>query len=198
MTRRIQNGFLLAALLAAGAPLWAQKENKQPKMNAVPRSAPPAKVPPKAFPKGEMPKGGGGGPRLNNPANQFERLIAMPPEKRDQVLERLPPAQQTRLRERLDKWDHLPPQQKAFQLELLNRYAALPPERQDSYLKQIQAVNNLDQPRRREVILELRQLWRLNDAQRQQRLSSDDYKARFSPSELQMLQEISATNPLPR
>ena len=45
----------------------------------------------------DAPKGGGA-PRLGNPGNPVERLMAMPPEKREQVLEKLPPQQQANLR----------------------------------------------------------------------------------------------------
>ena len=45
----------------------------------------------------EAPKGGGA-QRLGTPGNPVERLMAMPPEKREQVLEKLPPQQQANLR----------------------------------------------------------------------------------------------------
>ena len=191
MRRAFQLGTLL---LAAVATVGAQQGGKEPK-GPPPAKAMPKGGMPKSFPKG-LPKAGGG-PRLNNPANQFERLIAMPPEERDRVLEKLPPQQQERLRERLDRWDKLPPQQKALQLEMLKRYASLPPEKQPIYLQQIQAFNQLPRDRRQQVVQELRVLWRLPEDQRQARLNSEDYKTRFSPAELQMLNEISITNPLP-
>ncbi|HXK07012.1 MAG TPA: DUF3106 domain-containing protein [Verrucomicrobiae bacterium] len=186
---------LPALLLAAAAGFGAQKGNpKQPKAPSPPplQHAAPAKA---------MPKAGNanpGGPRLNNPMNQFERLIAMPPEKREQVLEKLPPTQQNRLRERLDQFDKLPPQQKALRLELANRYFALPPERQASYAQQVQAVNNLPPDRRQAVVRELRSLWRMPENERQERLASEDLKSRFSPGELQALHELSATDVLPK
>jgi hypothetical protein len=199
MTRALQTGGLL--LLATAIGLGAQKGSpKQPKEPPAPAEhiAPP----PRGLPKGEMkgfPKGQQKGPggRLGNPANQFERLIAMPPERREQVIEKLPPAQQERLRARLEKWDKLPAPQKALRLELLNRYASLPAEKQPAYLRQIEAVNNLPPGRQGMVIRELRLLWRMPEDQRQARLSSDDYKGRFSPAELEMLGTISASNPLP-
>ena len=190
MRLRLQTCGIL--LLSAAAAI-AQKGN--PKQKAPP----PAQrmPPPKGMPKGEMQKGAGG-PHLNNPANQFERLIAMPPDKREQVLERLPPAQQERIRARLDQFDKLPPQQKALRLEMLNRYYALPPERQQAYSQQVQAFNSLGPERRTAITQELRTLWRLPEGERQARLSSEDYKSRFSPSELQMLHEISSANVLRR
>ena len=188
MKRWLQTGMALAAalLLAGSAASGAQKANPK-------KMAPPPGAREGAAPKG-TPKAPGGGPRLNNPANQFERLLAMPPEKRDQVLEKLPPAQQERLRARLDQFDKLPPQQKALRLEMLNRYYALPPERQQAYSQQVQAFNNLPAERRPQIVRELRSLWRLPEAERQTRLNSEDYKTRFSPAELKMLNEISAAN----
>jgi hypothetical protein len=151
-------------------------------------------LPPGVTPKGSakgLPKGAG--PRLN-PANQFERLIAMPPEKREQVIERLPPQQQERLRARLDQFDKLPPQQKALRLELANRYFALPPERQQAYAEQVHAFNQLVPRRKKAIVDELHTLWTLPDADRRTRLGSEDFKARYSPDELQILTEISAAN----
>ena len=179
---------MVASVLLAVAGAAAEQKAGNPK-----KLAPPPKIF-KGLGKANLPKGGG--PRMN-PANQFERLIAMPPERREQVIEKLPPAQQQRLRARLNEWDQLPAPQKAMRLELLNRYASLPAEKQPAYLRQIDAVNNLEPERRKMVIRELRMLWRMPDAQRQSRLASDDYKARFSPGELEMLNAISAANPMP-
>lgn len=180
-------------VLAAVAALGNQKGNpKQPKTPPPPPAKPAT---PKAMPKAGLPKAAGGPPRLN-PLNQFERLIAMPPEKRDQVLERLPPAQQERLRQRLDQFDRLPPQQKALRLELANRYFALPPERQAAFAQQVQAFHSLDRDRHQAVQKELRTLWQLPESERQSRLNSEDSKARFSPAELQMLNDLSSANVL--
>jgi hypothetical protein len=187
----VGGAFLLAAAMLSAAPQEAAKPNKAPAPKAMPKGGTP-----KAFPKGAA-KGDPGGPRLNNPAAQFQRLIAMPPDLREQVLEKLPPMQQERLRQRLANWDKLPPAQKAFQLEMLNRYASLPPDKQAVYLQQIQAFNQLPRDRRQELVRELRILWRLPKAQRDARLASDDYKGRFSQPELEMLAQISETNPLP-
>src|SRR5439155_18880575 len=130
---------MVASVLLAVAGAAAEQKAGNPK-----KLAPPPKIF-KGLGKANLPKGGG--PRMN-PANQFERLIAMPPEKREQVIERLPPPQQERLRARLDQFDKLPPQQKALRLELANRYFALPPERQAAYAEQVQACNHLI-PRRK-------------------------------------------------
>jgi hypothetical protein len=186
MKRALQSGvvFLIAAALASGA----QKEN-------VKKAAPmPAARP--------APKGGGfpktppkqGPAHIPNPAHQFERLLSMTPDQRERVIEKLPPQQQERLRARLDQFDKLPPAQKAWRLELANRYFALPPERQQAFTENVQAFNKLPGPRKRELSSELKALWAMPEADRQVKLSSDPYKARFSPEELQILSTISAAN----
>jgi hypothetical protein len=186
-------------LLAAAVALGAQKGNPKPPKPPPPPAAKPAA--PRAAanantPKAGTPKTGGAAVTRPNPVNQFERLIAMPPEKRDQVLERLPPAQQERLRQRLDQFDKLPPQQKAERLQLANRYFALPPEKQAAFAQQVQAYHGLERDRHRAVQQELRTLWQLPEAQREARLNSDDVKTRFSPAELQMLSDLSSANVL--
>src|SRR5215471_5858775 len=168
MKRALHFGGILA--LAAASLCAADQATAQ-------RIAPPVKGGggpkgggvPKGFPKG-MPKNAGAGLKIN-PANQFERLIAMPPEKREQVLEKLPPAHQERLRERLAKWEQLPETAKQFQLGILKRFAALPPEKQDSYLAQVRAVNALEPERKRAIVRELNQLWRMPEAERHAQLA---------------------------
>src|SRR5689334_9335938 len=98
-------------LLTAVAAICAQSaaEPKPPKATKAPaaprkelRSGGVAKSPGARNP--EAPKGGGA-QRLGNPGNPVERLMAMPPEKREQVLEKLPPQQQANLRQRLERFD---------------------------------------------------------------------------------------------
>ena len=74
MKRLIQLGLVLAISIAPVA-------FAQPKAILRP--------PVKGFPKG-LPKKGGPGREVQN----VERLLAMPPEQRDRVLEKLPPKQQ--------------------------------------------------------------------------------------------------------
>ena len=107
-------GILLLMTVAA---VCAQKNNnnpKPPKPPPPPRSQPQpgaaAKSPAAKNP--EAPKGGAGA-RLGNPGNPVERLMAMPPEKREQVLEKLPPQQQANLRQRLERFDKLPAAERA-------------------------------------------------------------------------------------
>lgn len=66
----------------------------------------PGGAPKKA--QGEMKKGPPAG-RLNAPNGAIERLLAMSPEQRERVLEKLPPKQQENLRRRFEQFDQRPP-----------------------------------------------------------------------------------------
>jgi hypothetical protein len=182
MFRVLQIGAVL--LLAAATGICAQSGNPKPTRPApLPRAAGP---------------GRGGQKRLGNPGNLVERLIAMPPEKREQVLEKLPPGQQANLRNRLDKFDRLPPAEKAWRLEMLKTFEGLPPEKQDLLDRQLRAFNGLPEARRQELGVVLQRLRRLPENERQARLNGPFLKNRFSTSELQMLSDISGNYPLPK
>jgi Protein of unknown function (DUF3106) len=187
MLRVLQCGGVL--LLAAAAGICAQNGNPKP-----PRPAPL----PRTAGVGRGGPGRGGPMRLGNPGNLVERLIAMPPEKREQVLEKLPPGQQANLRNRLDKFDKLPPAERAWRLEMLKTFEGLPPEKQDLLDRQLHAFNGLPEARRQELGMVLQRLRRLPESERQARLNGDFLKNRFSTSELQMLADIAGNYPLPK
>jgi hypothetical protein len=183
MLRVLQSGGVLL-LAAAATGICAQSGNPKPL-----RPAPP----PRAAVAGR-----GGQKRLGNPGNLVERLIAMPPEKREQVLEKLPPGQQANLRNRLDKFDRLPPEERARRLEMLKTFESLPPEKQDLLDRQLRAFNGLPEARRQELGVVLQRLRRLPESERQARLNGPFLKNRFSTSELQMLADIAGNYPLPK
>src|SRR5947207_1729094 len=172
MFRLVQSGGVL--LLAAGLGICGQSGNAK-----APRPAPLAR--PAADGRGGP--GRGVPKRLGNPGNLVERLIAMPPEKREQVLEKLPPGQQANLRNRLEKFDRLPPEERARRLEMLKSFEGLPPEKQDLLDRQLRAFNALPEERRQELGFVLQRLRRLPEGERQVRLNSPALKRRFSASE---------------
>jgi hypothetical protein len=195
VTRAFQIGGLL--LLAGTCGLCAQKGGGKP-----PKSAPPPPPPRVAAAKPNNLKNGArpapGGPRLPNPmANPVQRLMAMPPEQRERVLEKLPPQQQANLRQRLDAFDQLPPAEKARRLQLLQGFSSLPPEKQQVLARQLPVFNALPEERRKVLLKELVQLWRMPENERQARLNSEGFKSQYSSSELQMLSDISQNYPFP-
>jgi hypothetical protein len=177
-------------LLAATSGFPEQKGGAKPAKAAAPPRTGAAANP------GDRPAPGG--PRLPNPLrNPVQRLMAMPPEQRERVLEKLPPQQQAKLRQRLDEFDKLPPAERARRLQLLQSFSSLPPEKQEILGRQLPAFNALPEERRKVLRKELVQLWRMPESERQARLNSDEFKSRFSSSEWQMLSDISANYPVP-
>jgi hypothetical protein len=190
MSRAPQVGAVL--WLAMASSLVGQKAPKPKPAQAPPPRA--ATTHPNAPPKGALqgngvPKAGAG--RILNPGNPVLRMMAMPPERREQMLERLPPQQQVRLRQALENFDKLPPAQRSRQLGILNMYANLPPEKQTALTKQIQLFNHLPDDRIAALRPELVRLHRMSESERSDRIASEEFKSKFTPLEQQMLAEIS-------
>ena len=190
MSRVSQIGAIL--WLAMASSLAGQKGPKPKPAPAPPPRA--AAAHPNAAPKGAMqgngiPKAGAG--RILNPGNPVLRMMAMPPERREQMLERLPPQQQVRLRQALDNFDKLPAAERSRQLGILNMYANLPPERQVALTRQIQLFNHLPDDRIAALRPELLKLHRMPERERSDRMASEEFRSKFTPAEQQMLGEIS-------
>ena len=169
--------------------VWAQPAGpKAPKAPPPARSvARPGAVKPAAGKTPVAPKAGGA-PRLGTPGNPVERLMAMPPEKREQVLERLPPQQQANLRQRLDRYDKLPAAERARLNQMWATFNSLPPEKQVVVTRQMRAFNSLPDARREDLRPE---------ARREALLNSQEFKDRYPAGEWQMLADISQNYPLP-
>jgi len=192
MSRAPKFGVVL--WLAAASSLWGQKAPKpKPAAPAPPPRAASAR--PNAPPKGALKQGNGipkaGGGRILNPGNPVLGMMAMPPERREQLLERLPPQQQVRLRQALENFDKLPPAERNRQLGILNMYANLPPGKQAALTKQIQLFNHLSDDRITVMRPELLKLHRMTESERSARIASEEFKSKFTPAEQQMLAEIS-------
>jgi hypothetical protein len=139
-----------------------------------------------------------GGSKLNNPgASMAERLMQMTPEQRERALEKLPPDQQTQIRQRLERFDSLPALQRERRIQQYQQFSSLPPEKQRLVTKQIQALNRLPDDRRPLVLAEVQKLRRVPESERQGRLASGEFKAKFSPAEQQILSDVSENMPLP-
>lgn len=161
------------------------------------------KAPPQhPAPRAGQPKGGGnagskGGPRMGNAGNPVERLLRMSPEQRERALEKLPPAQQERIRRRLQQFDSLPQAEKDRQLLRADQLWSLPADKQQLVRQQMQWVRQLPEDRRQLLQRAYRQLSRMPDEARRARLASDEFKGRFTPAEQQALADLSEYYPLP-
>ena len=131
MTRAVQIGAIL--LVAAASGVSDQKGGGKPAAAPSPRAARsnnPAPSNP-AVEKGAGRRGAAGN-RLPRPlGNPVQRLMAMTPEQRERVLEKLPARQQANIRQRLENFDKLPPAEKTRRLQLFQEFSNLPPEKQE-------------------------------------------------------------------
>ncbi|PWU04493.1 MAG: hypothetical protein C5B51_16720 [Terriglobia bacterium] len=187
MTRRSLIAGLL--LLASVHGLFAQ-----PQKNAAKATRPAPAQRPAAAAKAA----GKEAPRLANPGAIVQQLMQMTPEQRERALEKLPPQRQAQIRQRLDQFDRLPKQQQERRLEQLRQLSSLPPETQTQVRQQMRAFNQLPVVRRRAVAIELQRLRRMPESERQARIGSEDFQNTFSPSEQQILSDISENMPFPR
>lgn len=184
MKRAIQTGALL--LLAMTAGICDQKGTPKP----PPRAGNPNRA---ASPnKGGAPKGGG---RINNPGNPVQRLLLATPEERERALEKLPPQQQARIRQGLARFDRLPEGEKTRLLQQLQAFRSLPPDKQMVVSRQIQTFNSLPQDRLRPMRRELKYLLQLPEGEREARLNSEGFKQNYSPTEQQVLSDLSRSLP---
>jgi hypothetical protein len=170
---------------------WCDQKEAKPEAPAKASSA-PARPPagnPKAPPAGTA-KGAPAPPRINVPLNPVQRFLMMTPEEQERVLEKAPPAEQGRLRQAIDRFNQLTPQQRARVIQQYKAMSALPPAQQALLTRQMNAFNKLPDERRGPMRRELLSLLGMSPAGRESRLSSEDFKSRYSPDEQQMLRDL--------
>jgi hypothetical protein len=181
----MMRGFSIAGwVLLAVAPVLLAGPKVPPKARGAPAPRPAA-----------PPKGGG---KINNPgASVAQRLMQMTPEERERALEKLPPAQQDRIRQQLERFDKRPELQRQRVIQQYREFSTLPPDTQRLVTRQIQFLNHLPDDRGPIVRAELQRLRRMPEPDRQARLDSDDFKNKFTPDEQKALGDISGNLPLP-
>ena len=177
--RSVRMGACL--LLAAAAVAWTRPQPK-----AV--NSPPA-------PNGAAVKKDARAPvagqRLLNPESPAARLMLATPEQRQRALQRFPAARQEQIQKQLAWFDSLPKEQQDVQIRRLERFASLPTDRQLLVRMQMAAFNKLPPQRKQAVRRALIVLQSLPDAQRAARLKAPFFRARFSPDELKIIEDLS-------
>jgi len=179
----------LVCLMAAGGRA-DESTAKPPKAVPAPR--------PRAAPAAARPKGAlraAGGHKLNNPLNPGQRFLQMTPEEQERVMERANQQQQERMRAALERYNSLPP---AARERLFRQYQLLkdlPLGQQALVSRQFQGFNQLPDDRRWPVGQELIRLHRMPPEKRAARLESEDFVARYSPAERQILRDLSLNLP---
>jgi len=180
----------LACLMAAAG--WADESAaKPPKPAPAPRAH--AAAPAVAHPNGGA--GAAAGHRLNNPLNAGQRFLQMTPEEQERLMERASPQQQERMRAALERYNNLPPAARERLFRQYQLLKGLPVEQQALISRQFQAFNQLPDDRRWPVGQELIRLHRVPPEERAARLRSEDFTARYSPAERQILRDLSLNLP---
>ena len=131
-----------------------------------------------------------GGQRLLNPASPAARLMLATPEQRERLLTRFAPQRQAQIRQQLAWFDSLPRAQQEVQIRRLERFAALAPAERAVARQQMQALNRLPLDRRQAVRRALANLANLAPNLRARRMNNPAFRARFSPEELKIMQDL--------
>jgi hypothetical protein len=180
----------LACLMAAGG--WADENAAKPP-KAAPAPRPHAAAPAAAHPNGG--RGAAAGHRLNNPLNAGQRFLQMSPEEQERLMERANPQQQERMRAALEHYNNLPPAARERLFRQYQLLKGLPVEQQALISRAFQGFNQLPEDRRWPVGQELIRLHRMPPEERAERLQSEDFAARYSPAEQQILRGLSLKLP---
>ncbi len=183
MSRVIQ----VAAMLVIAGGVGVCEDRGTPKPPTPPRATAPKAV-------GGMPKKDGlpkAGVRITNPANPAERLYRMTPDQRERALEKLPAAQQERIRTQLKWFDSLGPVQQQVVLNRAERLAALPPEKRREVVLSMQEFNRLDPDRRPQVGNALRRLQNATEEQRKAFFDGPVFHQDFTAEEQKILLDLS-------
>jgi len=130
--------------------------------------------------------------------NPIERWNEMSPEERERELAKLPPARARLIRQRLRLYNSLPPEEKQALTERYHAFSQLPPDKQDIVRQRLREFHQLPPDRRVTVNGEVRRFRSMPEAQRQEVLNSQEFRARFSPTEQQIIRDISTLVEAPK
>src|ERR1700678_2342649 len=141
---------------------------------------------------------GGKTPAPNAPAvtpiDEFER---MSPEQEQRELERLPPGQRQKLRQRLQRFNQLPAEQQRTLRNLYNRLHQLPANQQESVRKAINRFSEQPADRQQAMRDELRTLAPLSQNERTVRLASREFRGSLSRREQGVVKDMLPVLPGP-
>lgn len=161
-------------------------------------SAPPPRRGPEGRPAGNPPKPArapqpGAGERSGQRA--LERLENMSPEQRERALGNLPPGRREELEQRLRVLDAMSPAERMRLRTQLERFNNLPPQKQNQIRRSMQQFQQLPEGRKALVKRELDRMISMSRKDRQSVMNGQDFRARFTPREQQMMQNLSEIMP---
>ncbi len=134
--------------------------------------------------------GGQASQQQAGPSLPIDKWNRMPPDVRERELAKLPPATARLIRQRLRKYNQMPPDEQQALRERYQVFSSLPPALRQVVRGRLREFNQLPPARRRVVYREVEVLGALQEAQRQARTNSPDFRSRFSPPEQQIIRDL--------
>jgi hypothetical protein len=130
-------------------------------------------------------------PRGEGSRTPIDQWNQMSPEERDKAMQSLPPERQKQIRRKLATFNSLPAAEKEALREHYEAFSHLSPERQELVRKQMRRFGETPPERRKTLAREFQDLRNMSPADRQDRISSEEFRNRYSPEEREMLQDLS-------
>jgi hypothetical protein len=118
------------------------------------------------------------------------RFLQMSPGEREAALSKLPPARRKQIEQKLENFAKRPAAQQARVLNQRQRLMALPPGKQAVAREALNQFRAIDGPRRLVIAAQLRRLGAMTDEQRAAVTSRPGFRARFSDTEIQMMNNL--------
>ena len=184
--------FIAVCLVSAADAQHATKPAAHPAAVLPPRPEPAPQKPEKKQEKATQKNSPYAGPA--SPQN-LDRLIKLSPTERNKALSSLPPGRRAQIEAKLIEYQKIPPQQRARNLERLQRLRTLPPQKQAQVRASISRFATLPAPRHQVVQKQLNQMIGLSDSDRRALMNSEEFRSKFTPSEQQMIEDISLVTP---
>ncbi|MEX2263922.1 MAG: DUF3106 domain-containing protein [Bryobacteraceae bacterium] len=131
------------------------------------------------------------GSRTRRKTHVIDRFNQLSPEKKRQVLKRLPPERKRLFEERLERYNRLAPEDRDRLREHYETFRRLPPEKQDEARRLFGRFQDLPAARRNPVRKELAKLRELPPEERQSRLDSEEFRDEYSAGERKLLKDLS-------
>jgi phage-related protein len=150
-----------------------------------------------AFSPAEAEQGRQGGGKPSKPpkasknvGTPIDEFMRMSPAEQQKALDRLPPEQRKRFQERLQKFNQLPPGQQQTLRNMYDRLHQLPPERQQVVRKSLNQFSQQPPDRRQAMRQELKSLAPLDAEERAARMSSPEFREKFSGKEQGIIRDM--------
>jgi hypothetical protein len=122
---------------------------------------------------------------------QLELLQRMSPEERRRLLNNLPPERKRVMEQRLRQLEQMSPAERRQTRRMLDDFESLPPERRQAVRRLFGRFNQMPADRRPVLREEMRSLGQMDDADREARMASDEYKSKYTPAEQEWLADLS-------